>query len=164
MATEVELVKLLEDEFQGDDEAGDVVLVCYSPIKYAEKIAKALVGRISKPSTDALRINCDRCGEPITEQGALLFSPPENGMCKKEHICKRCFGKLLTDEEIEKILPAELIIPKKEWERMTEAQRAYVQGKNDYRRSAKLALKERKKSTENLPKESMESTERGEPR
>lgn len=38
-----------------------------------------------------LKIKCDKCGEYLTKQGALLFYPPIDGKCKKEHICVNCF-------------------------------------------------------------------------
>lgn len=49
----------------------------------------------SKPKKieQGLQIACDRCRELLTEQGALIFSPPENGVCKKMHICKKCYNK-----------------------------------------------------------------------
>jgi hypothetical protein len=38
---------------------------------------------------------CRICREPLTEPGALLFSPPNEGdECAKEHFCKRCYGWL----------------------------------------------------------------------
>lgn len=38
---------------------------------------------------------CDKCGEELTEFGALLFSPPEGNLVKKFHLCKRCYYELM---------------------------------------------------------------------
>jgi hypothetical protein len=46
----------------------------------------------------SLQINCDKCGKPITEPGALLFSPPNNGVCLKTHICKECYEQPSQEE------------------------------------------------------------------
>jgi len=40
---------------------------------------------------NGLIISCDVCGKKLNAQGALEFSPPENGLCKKKHICKECY-------------------------------------------------------------------------
>ena len=42
-----------------------------------------------------MKILCNCCNEELTEQGGLLFSPPdENGILKKYHICVNCFAKI----------------------------------------------------------------------
>jgi hypothetical protein len=41
-----------------------------------------------------LEIYCEVCRELITEQGALIFSPPQRGMCGKHHFCRKCYYKL----------------------------------------------------------------------
>jgi len=41
-----------------------------------------------------LLIDCEICHTPITEQGALIFSPPQRGMCGKHHFCRKCYYKL----------------------------------------------------------------------
>ncbi len=47
-----------------------------------------------------IRIKCDKCKEELKEQGALLFSPPEQeNKVKKIHICKECYNKLKEDLE-----------------------------------------------------------------
>ena len=38
-----------------------------------------------------LLINCDVCKATITEQGALIFSPPKKGVCRKLHLCCKCY-------------------------------------------------------------------------
>ncbi len=43
---------------------------------------------------DALIIHCDVCGERITKLGALLFSPPIDNICRKYHICVKCYEKI----------------------------------------------------------------------
>jgi len=46
-----------------------------------------------------LKLVCEYCGLPITKPGALLFSPPNNrGICKKVHICVKCFNKPENDK------------------------------------------------------------------
>jgi hypothetical protein len=36
--------------------------------------------------------SCDGCGDPLTEPGALVFSPPNlSGQCWKKHLCTRCY-------------------------------------------------------------------------
>ena len=39
----------------------------------------------------SLKINCNACGKAIKEPGALIFSPPENDMVQKWHMCKPCW-------------------------------------------------------------------------
>ena len=38
-----------------------------------------------------LQINCDVCEASITKQGALIFSPPKKGVCRKLHLCCKCY-------------------------------------------------------------------------
>jgi len=38
-----------------------------------------------------LSIPCDSCGQLLSEPGALIFHPPIDGMCRKEHVCCSCF-------------------------------------------------------------------------
>ena len=42
-----------------------------------------------------MNIICDICGSQLTEQGALLVSPPIDKTCTKIHICVDCFKKML---------------------------------------------------------------------
>lgn len=38
-----------------------------------------------------LQIECSACGSVLTEQGWLLFGPPNpSGLAMKYHICRRC--------------------------------------------------------------------------
>lgn len=41
--------------------------------------------------------NCDRCGEPLKEPGAIVLGPPdENGSVSKYHLCPdRCWRAVL---------------------------------------------------------------------
>jgi hypothetical protein len=39
---------------------------------------------------------CDKCGDEIQFNGALVFSPPENKTVSKYHICLACWVDLLT--------------------------------------------------------------------
>jgi len=39
---------------------------------------------------------CDKCGNELTEFGALLFSPPDDsGITKKWHLCKTCYDEMV---------------------------------------------------------------------
>ena len=39
-----------------------------------------------------IAVYCDRCGEELTEPGALEISPPTaNGVCVKTHVCVKCW-------------------------------------------------------------------------
>jgi hypothetical protein len=41
-------------------------------------------------------ITCDICERRLTRQGALLFDPPNCGVCCKYHVCYECyFGTIL---------------------------------------------------------------------
>ncbi len=42
-----------------------------------------------------LRINCHTCGVELEHPGALMFSPPNTGVCTKLHLCGDCW-RLLT--------------------------------------------------------------------
>ena len=42
-----------------------------------------------------LKIKCFICKNELSQQGGLLFSPPDAySHCKKRHICKPCYNKL----------------------------------------------------------------------
>lgn len=40
-----------------------------------------------------LDVSCDYCGKPLTEPGALMFSPPDprTRQCLKLHVCVLCW-------------------------------------------------------------------------
>ena len=63
----------------------------------AEELDKELdysIQEISKlmPRVEGLSITCDFCHTQLTELGGILISPPdENGMVRKEHLCRNCF-------------------------------------------------------------------------
>lgn len=38
---------------------------------------------------------CDRCGSELSDFGALLFSPPEEGKARKFHLCKKCYKAII---------------------------------------------------------------------
>ena len=41
-----------------------------------------------------LKIKCNICGKSIIQSAAILLHPPnDQGYCKKDHICNRCFYK-----------------------------------------------------------------------
>jgi ribosomal protein L40E len=43
-----------------------------------------------------LKIKCKKCKQQLTEQGALIFSPPEtHERVYKFHICMQCYFKLM---------------------------------------------------------------------
>ena len=43
-----------------------------------------------------IRFVCERCGQTITEPGALLFSPPDNhNRTYKHHICPKCYREII---------------------------------------------------------------------
>lgn len=43
-----------------------------------------------------IEIVCTKCGEKLTEQGGLLFCPPdEYGLTFKYHVCKECWKKMI---------------------------------------------------------------------
>lgn len=39
-----------------------------------------------------MKFKCDNCREQLTKPGALAFSPPHKGRCRKYHLCVRCWG------------------------------------------------------------------------
>lgn len=45
-----------------------------------------------EPATWADLLTCERCGRPLEQPGALMFSPPNKaGMVRKHHICADCY-------------------------------------------------------------------------
>ena len=43
---------------------------------------------------NGLFILCDQCTKPLSEQGALIFTPPDRfHNVKKYHLCVSCFEK-----------------------------------------------------------------------
>lgn len=46
----------------------------------------------------AINPNCDRCGQELTQYGALLFSPPNReGDVHKYHICVDCYKMIINE-------------------------------------------------------------------
>lgn len=46
----------------------------------------------------AIKPTCDKCGNELTEFGAILFSPPDQkSTVKKFHLCKKCYAKIVTE-------------------------------------------------------------------
>ena len=44
----------------------------------------------------AIKPICDKCGNELTEFGAILFSPPEQkNTVKKFHLCKKCYNEIV---------------------------------------------------------------------
>ena len=43
-----------------------------------------------------LELKCDRCGAPLKQPGALMFSPPagNQGLVEKYHLCVDCWWLL----------------------------------------------------------------------
>lgn len=46
-----------------------------------------------------LSVMCDRCGDTLTQPGALAFSPPAVGghQVEKYHLCVRCWAEIGPD-------------------------------------------------------------------
>ena len=38
---------------------------------------------------------CDFCKKELDDFGGILFSPPENGLVKKFHVCRDCYADLV---------------------------------------------------------------------
>jgi len=42
-----------------------------------------------------IKPKCDKCGNELSNFGALLFSPPdEKNITKKYHICEKCYENM----------------------------------------------------------------------
>jgi hypothetical protein len=42
-----------------------------------------------------IEVECDNCGEDINKKGAILWGPPnEEEMCKKTHLCRKCYKEI----------------------------------------------------------------------
>jgi len=37
---------------------------------------------------------CDFCGRELEDFGGILFSPPEDGLVRKSHVCRECYLKI----------------------------------------------------------------------
>lgn len=48
-----------------------------------------------------LDVSCDDCGDPLEEKGAILFSPPDEQMVQKTHLCRGCYRDIMDDIESE---------------------------------------------------------------
>jgi hypothetical protein len=43
----------------------------------------------------AIRPTCDKCGQELTDFGAILLSPPDSvNMVRKFHICQTCYAAM----------------------------------------------------------------------
>lgn len=43
----------------------------------------------------AIAPKCDKCGEELTDYGAILLSPPnQTGQVQKYHLCKACYQEI----------------------------------------------------------------------
>ena len=38
-----------------------------------------------------LHLECEVCKQPIDRPGGLLFGPPDDGRCRKIHVCHSCW-------------------------------------------------------------------------
>ena len=47
----------------------------------------------------SLDVKCDMCETPLFDFGALVFGPPDKGVCDKWHVCRDCW-----EETIEPLL------------------------------------------------------------
>lgn len=41
-----------------------------------------------------MKIICDRCAQELIEPGALVYSPPIDGFCRKLYLCATCYVKV----------------------------------------------------------------------
>jgi DNA-directed RNA polymerase subunit M/transcription elongation factor TFIIS len=73
------------------DENGDMTTRCNACGKNIDALPTPQTGLI---------IHCDVCGMLITQPGALLFSPPNDGMVKKYHLCKQCYEARYEDKTV----------------------------------------------------------------
>ena len=78
---------------------GEVVLHGLSVITRTHRyrwvdFIKALKYALEAIDFKGLKIPCDICKQILTKPGAILFGPPRNGICKKIHICSKCFKKI----------------------------------------------------------------------
>ncbi len=47
----------------------------------------------------AIQPKCDKCGQELTEFGAILLSPPnQDGEVKKFHLCTSCYEDIIKFE------------------------------------------------------------------
>ena len=43
-----------------------------------------------------MKIKCNKCKNEIKRKGAILWSDPDkNDMCKKTHLCRKCYHKII---------------------------------------------------------------------
>lgn len=57
-----------------------------------------------------MKITCDKCGCELTEPGGLIFSPPDNRLSEKYHLCTGCWMRLVNwmaglEEHIKRKIP-----------------------------------------------------------
>lgn len=38
---------------------------------------------------------CDFCRKELEDFGGILFSPPENGLVRKLHLCRGCYAEIV---------------------------------------------------------------------
>jgi hypothetical protein len=49
----------------------------------------------------AIAPKCSKCGEELTDYGAILLSPPDTeSRVVKYHVCKKCFGGMSKDFKV----------------------------------------------------------------
>lgn len=44
--------------------------------------------------SELMKIKCNRCQQVLTKPGALVFSPPEENVSIKFHICDECWPQI----------------------------------------------------------------------
>ena len=47
----------------------------------------------------AIKPVCDNFKQELNDFGGILFSPPEGHDVKKYHLCKSCYGKIVSSFE-----------------------------------------------------------------
>ena len=83
----------LREEWESDGSPFSPSLACQLNARTDE--LEALCRKL--PKSPVIEITCDQCRHPLTELGALMFSPPNaDSTVKKFHICVQCYKNLFS--------------------------------------------------------------------
>lgn len=85
--------KQAEDEVTDNDFCDDCQKYHKGDCKYDTDGSPLIKKQVESEKDGYLNIVCDTCQRTLKKSGALIFHPPINGMCKKEHVCCDCFER-----------------------------------------------------------------------
>lgn len=66
------------------------------PLSNGEVSAREILALFQMKVAEGICVNCIHCGNALKQAGGLLISPPsQNNKYDKDHLCIKCYSKVL---------------------------------------------------------------------